>query len=45
MNPKLFSAKMNTNVRSKKKIIVREICKYYYLGLHKRLNNSRHNVH
>jgi len=44
MNSKLFGAKMNTNV-SKKKNIVREIYKYYYLDLHKRLNNSRHNVH
>jgi len=45
MNLRVVQCQNKHNNESKRKYLSRELCEYYYLGLHKRLNNLRHRVY
>jgi hypothetical protein len=44
MNPRVVHSQNKHNNENQRKYLGKEICEYYYLDLHKRLINSRHDI-
>lgn len=45
MNPIVVQYQNEYNSENQRKSLGRELCKYYCLGLHRRLNSPRHCIH
>lgn len=45
MNERVVHSKKKHNNKSQKKSLDRDLCEYYYLSLHRKINNSRYYVH
>jgi hypothetical protein len=45
MNPGVVQGQKEHNSKNQMKSLDRELYEYCYLGLHKKLNSSRHRVH